>query len=384
MSAPTTGAPVTDAAAPTTSPARLAVLVAEREITAQLRNRAFIISTLILLLGILAGIVIGSAVSHRSSSPAAAAGVAKVAVVPATAADLQGLAGFAPVPVADEAAARAAVTDGSVSAALLPGTGTGSPRIVALDAAPGALVAALTRAPAVEVLNPATASDAMRFLVPFAFGMVFLMVVMVFGQTIAQNTIVEKQTRVVEVLLSAVPARVLMAGKVLGNSVLALGQAAAMALVALLALRITGQDHVISLVGAPIGWFVVFFVVGFVLFAAMFAAAASLVSRVEDAGPVVMPVTLLGLLPFYLVLFGAGNPVLMKVLSYVPFSSAMGMPVRVYLGDVAWWEPIASLVLLVATTGAVVVLAALVYERSVLRTGARVRLGEVLGRRATA
>ena len=73
MSAPTTGAPVTDAAAPTTSPARLAVLVAEREITAQLRNRAFIISTLILLLGILAGIVIGSAVSHRSSSPAAAA-----------------------------------------------------------------------------------------------------------------------------------------------------------------------------------------------------------------------------------------------------------------------------------------------------------------------
>ena len=57
---------------------------------------------------------------------------------------------------------------------------------------------------------------------------------------------------------------------------------------------------------------------------------------------------------------------------------------RVYLGDVAWWEPITSLVLLVATTGAVVVLAALVYERSVLRTGARVRLGEVLGRRATA
>ena len=248
----------------------------------------------------------------------------------------------------------------------------------------GTTRAADSLAPAVEALNPATASDAMRFLVPFAFGMVFLMVVMVFGQTIAQNTIVEKQTRVVEVLLSAVPARVLMAGKVLGNSVLALGQAAAMALVALLALRITGQDHVISLVGAPIGWFVVFFVVGFVLFAAMFAAAASLVSRVEDAGPVVMPVTLLGLLPFYLVLFGAGNPVLMKVLSYVPFSSAMGMPVRVYLGDVAWWEPIASLVLLVATTGAVVVLAALVYERSVLRTGARVRLGEVLGRRATA
>ena len=362
---------------------RLALLVAQREVTTQLRNRAFVVSTAILLVGILAVIVVGSALSHQGSSPADA-GAEKVAVVAATEADVQGLAGFEPVPVADEAAARAAVKDGSVVAAVLPGQDGAPVRVVALDSAPTGLVDALTTAPAVEVLNPATASDVMRFLVPFAFGMVFLVVVMVFGQTIAQNTIVEKQTRVVEVLLSAVPARVLMAGKVIGNSALALGQAVAMALVALLGLWITGQNHVISLVGAPVGWFVVFFVVGFVLFAAMFAAAASLVSRVEDSGPVIMPVTVLGLLPFYLVLFGSGNVTLLRVLAYVPFSAAIGMPVLVYVGNAAWWEPFVSLVVLVVTTGAVVRLAALVYQRSVLRMGARVRLAEVLGRRATA
>ena len=365
------------------SSSRLALLVAQREVSTQLRNRAFVISTVILLVGILAGIVVGSVLSHRDSGTlSGTAGQAqKVAVVPATAAVLEGLPGFTPVPVTDEAAARAAVQDRSVAAALLP-EGTAGVRVVALDGAPAALVAELTRAPAIEVLNPATASDTMRYLVPFAFGIVFLIVVMVFGQTIAQNTIVEKQTRVVEVLLSAVSARVLMAGKVAGNSVLALGQAAAMALVTLLGLKLTGQDHVISLVGAPVGWFVAFFVVGFVLFAAMFAAAASLVSRVEDSGPVIMPVTMLGLLPFYLVIFGSGNAVLMRVLSYVPFSAVMGMPVRIYLGDAAWWEPFVSLVLLVATAAGVVRLAALVYERSVLRMGARVRLREVLGRRA--
>ncbi len=378
--ASSTGAPASSAA----SPARLALLVAEREVTTQLRSRAFVVSTVILLLGILAGILIGSAVSKRDTSPGSGSGTQKVAVVPATAGDLQGLPGFTAVPMADEAAARAAVQDGSVTAALLPGAGAATAHIVARDGAPGGLVAALTRAPQVEVLNPAAASEAVRYLVPVAFGMVFLIVVMVFGQTIAQNTIVEKQTRVVEVLLSAVPARVLMAGKVAGSSVLALGQAAAMALVALLGLKLTGQDHLISLVGAPVGWFVVFFVVGFVLFAAMFAAAASLVSRVEDSGPVIMPITVLGLIPFYLVIFGSGSPVLMRVLSYVPFSAVMGMPVRVYLGDAAWWEPVASLVLLAATTAGVVALAAQVYERSVLRTGARVRLREVLGRRATA
>jgi ABC-2 type transport system permease protein len=367
------------------SSGRLALLVAQREVSTQLRNKAFVISTIILLVGIVAGIVIASAVSHHSGAPAsgAAAQTQKVAVVPATADALQGLPGFAPVPVADEAAARAAVQDRAVVAALLPGQAA-AVRIVALDGAPAALVSGLTSAPAVEVLNPATASDTMKYLVPFAFGMVFLIVVMVFGQTIAQNTIVEKQTRVVEVLLSAVPARVLMAGKVAGNSLLALGQAAAMAVVTLLALKLTGQNQVVSLVGAPVGWFVVFFVVGFVLFAAMFAAAASLVSRVEDSGPVIMPVTLLGLLPFYLVLFGSGNPVLMRALSYVPFSAVMGMPVRIYLGDAAWWEPFASLVVLLATAAGVVWLAALVYQRSVLRMGARVRLSEVLGRRAAA
>ncbi|HEY0117492.1 MAG TPA: ABC transporter permease [Cellulomonas sp.] len=379
-----TGPVVSPQQASRASSTRLTLLVAQREVTAQLRSRAFVVSTVILLVGVLAGIVIGSALSHRDSAPTAgtAGQTQKVAVVPATSADLAGARGFTAVPVADEAAARAAVRAGDVVAAMLPEPGSAGVRIVALNSAPTVLVAELTRAPAVEVLNPATASEAMRYLVPLAFGMVFLIVVMVFGQTIAQNTIVEKQTRVVEVLLSAVPARVLMAGKVAGNSVLALGQAAAMALVTLLALKVTGQDHVISLVGAPVGWFVVFFVFGFVLFAAMFAAAASLVSRVEDSGPVIMPVTLLGLLPFYLVLFGSGNLVLMRVLSYVPFSAVMGMPVRIYLGDAAWWEPFVSLVVLIATAAGVVWLAALVYQRSVLRMGARVHLKDVLGRRA--
>ena len=86
---------------------------------------------------------------------------------------------------------------------------------------------------------------------------------------------------------------------------------------------------------------------------------------------------------FPLVLFGTENTVLMRVLSYLPFSSAMGMPVRIYVGDAAAWEPVVSLAVLVVTAAGVVWLAAIVYQRSVLRMGARVHLGEVLGRKAT-
>lgn len=87
-------------------------------------------------------------------------------------------------------------------------------------------------------------------------------------------------------------------------------------------------------------------------------------------------------MPFYLVIYGSGNAGLMRVLSYVPFSAVTGMPVRIYLGDASWWEPFVSLVVLIATVAGIVALAAMVYTRSVLRTGAPVRLGEVLGRGA--
>lgn len=371
--------------APTASPTRMALLVAQREILTQLRSRAFVISTLVVLVGILAGIVISSNVSKHDtgSDVGGSAGTPMtVAVVPATKDALAGVPGVTLVDAADEGAARTDVRDGSVAAALLPDQGPAGLRVVALDTAPDGLVAALTRAPAVEVLNPATASETMRYLVSFGFAIVFLFVAMLFGQTIAQNTIVEKQTRVVEVLLAAVSARVLMAGKVLGNSILALGQTAAIALVALGGLRATGQDEVLSLVGAPVAWFVVFFVFGFVLLAAMFAAAASLVSRVEDAAPVLQPVTLLVMIPYFLVILGGQNRVLMRVMSYVPFTAPVATPVRIYLGDARWWEVPLSLVVLIGCAAGVVWLAALVYQRSVLRMGARVHLKDVLGSRA--
>jgi len=373
------------------SEGRAALLVAEREINAQVRSRSFVISTAILLLVVLAGIVVPSLLSRDGGPLSDATGGAgggeapagvRVAVVPELAPRLTGLAGIAAVPAADEAGARAQVERGDVEAAVVLDAGPAGVRVVALDEAPEQVVGALTVAPAVEVLNPATANENVRMVITLGFGVVFMLAAMGFGSTIAQNTVVEKQTRVVEILLSAVPPRALLGGKIIGNSVLALGQIAAMAAVAVLGLVLTGQDEVLSLVGAPMAWFVVFFAVGFVLLAAMFAAAASLVSRIEDTGPVLQPVMWLVILPYFLVVFGASNDAVLRVASWVPFSAPVAMPVRLYLGDAAWWEPLGALLLLAAAAALVIALAAKVYERSVLRMGARVHLKEVLGHRA--
>lgn len=353
--------------------AAAAVLVAGREISTQLRSKAFLVSSALLLLAVLAGIVVSSVLAGRTQQ------AVPVAAPAAVTARLAGLPGLKVVEVGDEAAALAAVRDGSVDAAVLPGANL---RVVAMSSAPQALVDALTVRPQVQLLEPKAADQSVRFIVSLAFGLVFMMAGITFGSAIAQSTVTEKQTRVVEILLSAVPVRALLAGKVLGNSALALGQTAAVAAVAVIGLVATGRDDLLTLLGAPVAWFVVFFAVGFVLLAAIFAASASLVSRMEDMGTVLQPVTWLTILPYFVVVFFNDNQTALLIASYVPFSAPVAMPVRMFFGGVSWVEPVLSLLLLAATTVAVVLLAARIYERSVMRTGARVRLREALRRTA--
>lgn len=356
---------------------RASLLVAEREITSQVRSRSFLISTAILLVGVLAAIVISSVMSGRQGDDL------PVAVVESVAGQVPATDGLDLRDVADAAAAEQAVRDGDVEAAVVPGDGDLGVEVVAMDGAPDALLEALTERPEVVLLEPSSAEGGVRYAVTFAFGLVFMMSAIGFGSTIAQNTVTEKQTRTVEILLSAVPARALLAGKILGNSALALGQTAAIAAVAVLALVVTGQDDLLTLIGMPVVWFVVFFALGFVLLAAVYAASASLVSRVEDTGVVLQPAMWLTMAPYFLVVFFNDNTAVLTAMSYVPFSAPVGMPVRLFLGEAAWWEPLVSLALLAVACVVVIAVAARIYERSVLRMGGRVKVGEVLRARAS-
>ncbi|MDT0164614.1 ABC transporter permease [Actinotalea sp. AC32] len=354
---------------------RAALLVAEREVMAQVRSKSFLISTAVLLGAVLVSIVLGSVLGGRVDAE-------RVAVVGSAVSVVEDQEGLEPVEVADEAAAIALVESGEVSAAVLPADDDAGAavRVVALSENPSGLVLALSEQPEVELLEPPKADEAVRYLVSFGFGLVFLISATGFGSTIAQNTVQEKQSRVVELLLATVSARALLAGKILGNSVLAFTQTAAIAAVAVAALAVTGQDEVLGMVGAPLVWFVLFFLVGFVLLASIYAASASLVSRMEDVGTVLSPVMMLTMAPYFLVVFFNDNPTVLTIMSYVPFSAPVGMPVRLFLGEAAWWEPLVSLVVLGVTTVGVILLGATIYDRSLLRTGPRVRLREALGR----
>ncbi|MFC6356137.1 ABC transporter permease [Luethyella okanaganae] len=349
-------------------------LVAGREISTRLRSRSFIISTAILMLVVLGSVVVGGLISQNAEAP-------KVAVVGSAAGVVAGTPGLTAIDAADRDAGERMLRASEVSAVVVS-SGAGSDpvgvTVIGLDSAPREVINALSLRPTVEILEPASQDGALIYFVALGFGLVFLMSALTFGQTIALSVVEEKQTRIVEILMSTIPVRTLLAGKVIGNSIMAFGQIVAIGALAVIGMVATGQRVLLGSIGAPIVWFIVFFAIGFVLLAALFAASAALVSRAEDVGAVISPVTMLVMIPYFLVIFFNDNETVLTIMSYVPFSAPVGMPMRVFLGTAQWWEPLLSLAILVATTVIVLGFAARIYSNSLLRTGARVTLTEAL------
>ncbi|MBF4582559.1 ABC transporter permease [Curtobacterium sp. VKM Ac-2865] len=348
-------------------------LVSVREIQARIRSKAFVVSAAILLVMVVASIVVGGIVGKASAGDTTPVAVVDGVSLPST-------GGLDVTRVDDRAAAEQLVRSGDVDAAIVPESGPLGFGVVGLDQAPTDVVQALAVSPPVELLDPDALPPGLVSFVGIAFGVVFFAAAVTFGQSIAQSVVEEKSTRVVEILMAAIPARALLAGKVLGNSVMALAQIVAVAIAAAVALAVTGQDNLFTLLGPSMLWFVVFFAVGFVLIAALFAASAALVSRQEDVGSVTMPVMMLVMIPYFLIIFAADDPTVLGIMSYVPFSAPIGMPMRIFLGSAEWWEPIVSLLVVVASAALVVVIGARVYSNALLRTGGRVKLAEALQR----
>lgn len=353
-------------------------LVAEREIRMRLRSKAFLISTGILLLIVLASVIAGGVMSANPS-------LTKVAAVGATASIAEEAGAFEVTKVKTVEEAEELVRSGEVEAALVPDTAADAPygiSVIALEEAPGSVLSILSVTPHLELLKPVELGQnpLLIYLVSIGFGLVFLMSAITFGPSIAQSVVEEKQTRIVEILMATVPVRALMAGKILGNSILAFAQIVLISGLAGIGLLVSGQDILLADLGPSLIWFVVLFTFGFVLLAALYAATAALVSRQEDVASATAPATYLVMIPYVLVILFNDNALVLAIMSYVPFSAPVGMPMRVFLGTAQWWEPLLSLVILIVSTAIVIGIGSRMYSNGLLKMGARMKLKDALAK----
>ena len=336
-------------------------LVARREVRMRLRSRVFVGGTIVMAVLVVVGIVAASLLAGKTNpvrvgfsggsqalersftATAAALGV------PVTVSD-----------VADVTAGKAQVTAGTLDV-LVTGTST-APTAVAKDAIPSTVESALSLAaeatrlsdaglsPAavtsamalvpVQLLAPANPKDNENLFASLALGILLWIALGQYGNMVAQSVVEEKATRIMEILLAAIPPSRLLAGKIIGIGLVGLLQLTIVGAAALVAVRVTNVAAIPALGLASILGDICWFLLGFLFYATAYAAVASLVSRQEEVQSAVAPIL---------------------------------MAVRMADSDVPFWQVGLAVALIVASIVGLTWLAGRMYTNAALHLGARVR-----------
>ncbi|MEO6956361.1 MAG: ABC transporter permease [Antricoccus sp.] len=231
-----------------------------------------------------------------------------------------------------------------------------------------------------QALNPDAKTNFERGIIAIiAVGVAYGML-MIVGQFVAQGVVEEKSSRVIELLMAVVKPWQLLTGKLIGLGILGILQ-----LVLVVGLGLAGvlSFNLIAVPSAAVGvvlQVVPWFILGYTLFAAFFALAASLVSRQEDLGSAVMPVTLVPIFAFFAAfqVVSSPNSTFATIISMVPGFSPTTMPVRAVMVSVPIWQYVIAVILQVIAIVLVVRLAGRVYAGSMLRTSGKIKLKDAL------
>ena len=213
-------------------------------------------------------------------------------------------------------------------------------------------------------------------MISYGIGFLIYLFITTFLSMITTEVASEKGSRALEMLLVSVKPETHFRAKLVGMFLLAFTQFAILfaALFALLRFTKGGEkwDAVSEILTyVPLTYFAyagVFLFVTLFLYLIIGALFGSLVSKVEEAGQVMMPAFFMTIIGFYVMVSGMSNPdtMLIKVFSYIPFTSGMVMPMRIGATDINPIEPIISLALLIVTALVFYKVSLSFYKRSVL------------------
>jgi ABC-2 type transport system permease protein len=394
------------------------VMIARREFVTRVRTRVFIIGTALVLLAVAGYVVFQQLVlskqGHGNTYKVAFVGEAQSLADPLVAsAKALGLT-IESQPVTNQSQAESAISKGNLDAAV-QGSAT-SPQVLVRDQLNPTLRSllqgivrqqALDRQLAAAGLNPASveasvasATIHVQSLKPvrgqrielvaagFVVALFLYIALLTYGAFIAQGVVEEKANRIVEILLSTVRPVQLLIGKVVGIGLVGLFQFTIIGVFAFILTTVTGVLTVPAAGAGVILGGLLWFVLGYFLYAILFAAAGSLVSRQEEVQGVVLPIAMLAIISWFVAVgvltpMFNGQPMSSTgvLLGFVPFFAPVILPTGMATGDIAPWQVLLSVALTLLVSAAATWIAARIYSNSVLRIGARVKLGDALRRR---
>jgi ABC-2 type transport system permease protein len=230
------------------------------------------------------------------------------------------------------------------------------------------------------------------FIVGLGVMLILYVGILFYAVNVMRSVLLEKTSRVVEIVVSATRPAALMAGKVLGVGTVGLLQLGIWSTAALLLVHFRGGvlglfgladvgGDLIDLSIGDVALILVYFVLGYFFYAAVYAALGAMVNSDQEAQQVQTPVMLLLMAPAMLFQVVANDPrgTAASVITLVPFSAPVLMPMRWVLDGATPLDLAVSLAVMVASIAGVVLLAARIYRVGILMYGKRPTLRE-LGR----
>lgn len=241
---------------------------------------------------------------------------------------------------------------------------------------PAALQAAQTP-PTVRALDPPEEGADIQFLIANLGAVLILIGVFSFGFTVLTGVVEEKQSRVVEVVLSTVLPRDLLMGKVFGIGVLGLIQLAFFVVAGLIAASLTSDFELPATTPGAAVQLVIWFILGYTLYSTALGVLGALASRMEEASNVSTPVTLIAMAAYFVSIFAViddpDGPVAV-IASFVPLSAPMIVPQRAALGAITPIEIGLAIAVTIVGIYALFVVGGRVYSGAALQTAGRMKL----------
>lgn len=201
--------------------------------------------------------------------------------------------------------------------------------------------------------------------------------ILFYGQMIAVSVTTEKSNRAIEILVTSVNPNSLIFGKVLAGALSGIMQMVIILGSAFAAYRAFQEawggrlDFLFHIPVKVIASFAFFGILSYLLYAFIFGMLGALVSKTEDISKSATPVTILYVASFMIAIFGLSDcdSMMVKVASFIPFTSGNAMFIRISMGNVAVWEIIVSAVILLAACVITGILGAKLFRFGTLHYG---------------
>ena len=222
----------------------------------------------------------------------------------------------------------------------------------------------------------------------YTYVLVFVVyfLILFYGQMIAVSVTTEKSNRAIEILVTSVNSNSLIYGKVLAGALAGIIQAVLILGSGFVSYMAVGDawggilDMLFDIPSKVLISFAVFGILSYLLYAFIFGMLGALVSKTEDISKSSTPVTLIYVASFLVAMVGlnVSDSMLIKVASFIPFTSGNAMFIRISMGSVTVWEVVLSLILLAGACVLTGILSAKIFRFGTLNYGNPIKITRAL------